>query len=102
MDLVTFARFAAALLVVIGLIAGFAWLMRKYGHGRLLQAGARGRIGIVEVTGLDARRRLVLLRRDDVEHLVILGPNGETVVESGIARAANTPTLSPSAPGPAS
>jgi hypothetical protein len=30
------------------------------------------------------RRRLVLLRRDDVEHLVILSPTGETVVETGI------------------
>ena len=86
MEFVTVARFVLALLVVVGLIVGLAWLLRKYGHGRLMQAGARGRIGIVEVTGLDARRRLVLLRRDDVEHLVILGPTGETVVERGIAR----------------
>ncbi len=87
MDIVTFGRFALALLVVVGLIVGFAWLLKKYGHGRLLQAGARGRIGVVEVAGLDARRRLVLIRRDDIEHLVILGPSGETVIERGIVPA---------------
>lgn len=107
MEFVTVARFALALLVVVGLIVGFAWLLRRYGHGRLLQAGARGRIGIVEVTGLDARRRLVLLRRDDVEHLVILGPTGETVVETGIAggvapaRPAPAATVPPAAVPPA-
>jgi flagellar protein FliO/FliZ len=99
MDLVTFGRFALALLVVVGLIAGLAWLLRRYGHGRLLQAGMRGRIGIVEVVGLDARRRLVLLRRDDVAHLVILGPSGETVVERGIGVAA-APARPPGAAEP--
>ena len=41
-------------------------------------------LALMEVTNLDARRRLVLLRRDDVEHLVILGPASETVVEKNI------------------
>ena len=31
------------------------------------------------------RQRLYLLRRDGVEHLVIAGPEGMSVVESGIA-----------------
>jgi flagellar protein FliO/FliZ len=98
MDLVTYGRFAIALAVVVGLLAGFAWLMRKYGQGRLMQGGNRGRIGIVEVTGLDTRRRLVLLRRDDVEHLVILGPTGETVVERGIVPPASTAPVRAPAP----
>lgn len=91
MDVVTLARFALALIVVTGLIIGLAWLLRKYGQGRLLQSGNRGRIGIVEVTGLDARRRLVLVRRDNVEHLIVLGPNSETVVERGIGAATKEP-----------
>ena len=84
MDFLAYGRFALALAVVIGLIVGFAWLVRKYGQGRLMPGGARRRLGIVEVTTLDARRRLVLVRRDDVEHLLILGPSGETVVERSI------------------
>lgn len=98
MDLVTYGRFALALAVVLGLIAGFAWLMRKYGQGRLTPGGMRGRLGIVEFTSLDARRRLVLVRRDDVEHLLLLGPAGETVVETGIVPPA-TGTAVPTAAG---
>ena len=33
---------------------------------------------------LGPRHKLMLIRRDDVEHLVIVGPTGETVVETGI------------------
>jgi len=98
MDIVAYGRFALALAVVVGLIVGFAWLVRKYGQGRLMPGGVRRRIGIVEVTGLDARRRLVMVRRDDVEHLLILGPNGETVVERNIPSPANAETAPPAYP----
>jgi len=33
---------------------------------------------------VDAKRKLVLLRRDDTEHLILLGPNSDTLVEAGI------------------
>lgn len=33
---------------------------------------------------LDARHKLFILRRDDKEHLVLVGPEGTSVVESGI------------------
>ena len=33
---------------------------------------------------LDTRRRLVLVRRDDVEHLILLGAASETVIERNI------------------
>ena len=36
---------------------------------------------------IDNRRRLVLVRRDDREHLLLLGPQGETVVETNIPAA---------------
>ena len=42
------------------------------------------RLKVVEALPLDARRRLVLLQRDNKQHLVILGPNGETVIETDI------------------
>ncbi len=34
--------------------------------------------------GLDAKRRLVLIRRDNKEHLLLLGPDGDTVIETDI------------------
>src|SRR5262249_49192395 len=38
---------------------------------------------------IDSRRRLVLIRRDNVEHLLIIGGPSDVVVEQNIVRAAN-------------
>lgn len=88
MDLAEYARFVAALAFVIALIGGCAWLIKRSG---LLptavikrKTGADARLRVSEVLPLDAKRRLVLVQRDDVEHLLLLGGDGESVVESGI------------------
>jgi flagellar protein FliO/FliZ len=85
MDLVNIARFLLSFVVVIGLIVGLAWVLRRYGTGRITAAAGKGRLGVVEVTAVDAKRRLVLIRRDGVEHLILLSPTNETIVETGIA-----------------
>jgi hypothetical protein len=47
--------------------------------------GRRGqRLGISEFHEIDKSRRLVLIRRDDVEHLVLIGGGQDVVIESGI------------------
>jgi flagellar protein FliO/FliZ len=86
MDLDLIIRFILALLFVLALIGLFAWAARRFGlTGRLGPAiGKARRLRIVEVAPLDPKTRLVLLRRDDVEHLVLVGPGGGLVVESGI------------------
>lgn len=78
-------RLAAALAFVLSLMGLLAFLLRRYGSGgwRTLAPKDR-RLKIVEILPLDSRRRALLIARDGKEHLVILGPNGETVVESGI------------------
>lgn len=79
-------RMIAALVFVLGLMMGLNLIMRRVNARTGLHVpGQKRRLKIVESLTLDARRRLVLIRRDDREHLVILGPAGETVVESGIA-----------------
>ncbi len=87
MDIDALIRLAAALGAVLGLVLLAAWAMRRFGFGGLAApaAGQPRRLSVVEARTLDARRQLVLLRRDDVEHLVILSAAGETVVETGIA-----------------
>ena len=79
-------RMVAALAFVLALMVGLNLLMRRInaGAGGLVAPVNKRRLQIVESMGLDARRRLVLIRRDNREHLVILGPAGETVVETGI------------------
>jgi len=84
MDLVNIARFVLSFVVVIGLIGGLAWVLRRYGGGRIRGAAGKGRLGVVEVAAVDAKRRLVLIRRDDLEHLILLSPTSETIVETGI------------------
>lgn len=85
MDLINIARFILSFVVVIGLIGGLAWVLRRYGSGRISAAAGKGRLGVVEVATVDAKRRLVLIRRDAVEHLILLSPTSETIVETGIA-----------------
>jgi flagellar protein FliO/FliZ len=86
MTTTSYLQFAAALIFVLALIGVAAFAARRLGLGHAaLPTGRRRRLAIVEVLPLDGRRRLVLLRRDAVEHLVILGPSSETVVESVIA-----------------
>lgn len=43
------------------------------------------RLDIVEQSSVDGRRRLVLIRRDDVEHLIMTGGPVDVVIETNIA-----------------
>src|SRR5688500_13974096 len=57
------------------------------------------RIDIVEQAFVDAKRKLILVRRDDVEHLVMTGGPVDIVIESGIgARSASGDTRKASSP----
>jgi len=77
-------KFGGALLLVLGLMLGLSLVMRRLNAGSGLIAPGKRRLKIVEMMPLGARHRMILVKRDDREHLVILGPAGETVVESGI------------------
>jgi len=85
------ARFIIAFAVVLGLIALTAWLLRQFAGKRLpLPANGRGRqprLGVLDAFAVDARRRLVLIRRDNVEHLIMIGGPNDLVIESQIIRA---------------
>lgn len=85
MDLDLYFRFSLALVFVIALFVALALLLRRFGFGTTMNASARKRrLSIVEVAALDAKRRLVLVRRDEVEHLLLLSPTGDAVVETGV------------------
>lgn len=84
MDLVDIGRYLAALLLVLALV-GFAGLaVRRFGMPGFVKAAGTRRLEIVETLMIGPRQRLFLLRRDDVEHLVLCGPEGVSVVESAI------------------
>ena len=63
-------------IVVLGLLALAFWLLRRSGGGRLGDDATRGRqprLAVIDQATVDSRRRLVLIRRDNVEHLLIIG-----------------------------
>jgi flagellar protein FliO/FliZ len=78
-------------IVVLGLLAMAFWLLRQFGGGRLVSGATRGReprLAVIDQATVDSRRRLVLIRRDNVEHLLIIGGPSDVVVEQNIVRAA--------------
>lgn len=85
MEPVSYIKFLVALIFVLSLMVGLAYLLKRFGlaQGRIMNPGQR-RLRIVEILPLDARRKLMMIERDNVQHLVILSPAGETVVETNI------------------
>jgi flagellar protein FliO/FliZ len=84
------ARFFIAFLVVLALIGVTAWLVRRFSANRL-GGGARGRqprLAVIDAASVDGRRRLVLIRRDNTEHLLMIGGPTDIVIEPNIVRAA--------------
>lgn len=96
MDPAQYLRFLAALAFVLALIAVVAWAARRWGLAGAVGASKRGRprrLALVEVLSVDAKRRLVLVRRDGVEHLILLGIAGDLLIESGISGAGDAPEI---------
>ncbi len=103
MEFADYLRFIAALAFVVGLIGILALMARRFGMTPKITRtpGKRGkRLSIVDIHPVDGKRRLLLIRRDDVEHLVMLGPNSETVVERGIRADLTMPNEDDDTPEP--
>ena len=93
MSAVDYGQFILSLLFVLGLIGVAAFLARRFGLVQTTRpASGRRRLATVETLVLDGKRRLLLIRRDDVEHLVILGPSTETVVERNLRCPSGAPS----------
>ena len=83
--------FIVAFIVVLALIGVAAWLVRRFATSRLganTQRGRMPRLAVIDAAAVDGRRRLVLVRRDNVEHLLMIGGPTDIVVEPNIVRAA--------------
>lgn len=91
MDAIDYFRSLGALALVLAMLVGAAYALRRWGH-RIpgmghTTPGAENRLAVVSTKMVDARHKLVLVRRDGVEHLLIIGPQGTTLVEAGIPAA---------------
>lgn len=86
-DLSTAILFVATALFIIALIALLVWAFKTF-FGRPAAPGflrpRDKRLGVVETASVDGKRKLVLIRRDEVEHLIMTGGPVDVLVETGI------------------
>jgi flagellar protein FliO/FliZ len=93
-ELPTPVNFVIAFAFVLLLIGAAAWLVRRFGSTRI-DAAARGRqprLAVIDSAAVDGRRKLVIIRRDNVEHLLMIGGPSDVVVETNIVRGAAVAT----------
>ena len=84
-------HYAIAFAIIFVLLTLFALVLRRLTGGRSMLSGPGGRtrqprLGIVDVYDLDRQRQLILLRRDNVEHLLLIGGPNDVVIETNIVR----------------
>jgi flagellar protein FliO/FliZ len=86
-------RIGGVLAVAIGLgiliaVAFYAWRVLGSGIRRNAGRGSRPpRLALVDAFDLDRHRQLVIIRRDNVEHLIMIGGPNDLVIEQAIVRA---------------
>ena len=79
LEAINYLKFLFALLFVIGLIGGLALLAKRFGLGNRgpTSKSKTKRLSILETLPLDPKRRVMLIKCDDREHMVLIGPNSE-------------------------
>jgi hypothetical protein len=90
----------AAGAVALGLLCLMAvfWFIRNRPSSPFIRGGKnrQPRLAVLDAAAIDTRRRLVLVRRDDVEHLIMIGGPTDVVIESRIAAQAAPPVAATS------
>jgi flagellar protein FliO/FliZ len=84
-----YLRFFVAFGLIVILIGMAAWLARFLGFNTplSLRGQKQRRLSVVDAIALDAKRRLILISRDDMEHLVCVGGATDFIVEQNVKTA---------------
>jgi len=73
--------------IILGGIFVVLSIIRRFSGGGFTSNGRTGRqprLSVMDAAAVDSRRKLVLIRRDDVEHLLLIGGPTDVVVEQNI------------------
>lgn len=77
------AVFALGIVLVLIVIA--MWLMKLAGRaGESVSRGRQRRLVVVDSALVDGKRKVLLIRRDNVEHVIMTGGPQDLVIETGI------------------
>lgn len=91
MEEVSWLRFALASIFVLGLIGLGAFALKRFGGPLGMVNGKKARrLRVVEICPVGPKHRVVLVARDKTEHLLLIGPEGSSVVERGIGEHEST------------
>ncbi|MGB7336823.1 MAG: hypothetical protein WBD01_13630 [Salaquimonas sp.] len=87
------ASLALLFVILIAALMLVFWLFRKIfgGPNSRLSKSRQPRLSVTDAAVVDDKRRLVLVRRDNIEHLVMIGGPSDIVIEQNIVRAAPVP-----------
>lgn len=87
-DSISWTHFIFACVVVGGLLALSGFIMKYVRSGSIATPLARGsrRLQITETFAIDMRRRLVIVRCDQAEHLLLLGLNQDIVIATNLEK----------------
>lgn len=85
MEFIDVLRYFGALLLVLAMVGGAGLVARRFGVPGVTRSASEKRLAVVETLMVGPRQRLFIVRRDNVEHLVLSTPEGASVIESGIA-----------------
>ena len=77
-------RYIGALLLVLALIGAAGIAARKWGVPGVTKAVDHKRLAVIETLMIGPRQKLLIVRRDDVEHLIFTSPDGSCLVENNI------------------
>jgi Flagellar biosynthesis protein, FliO len=82
----TMLGWALAALILLAIVLVIVRLVRSLTFGTFVAGGRnrKTRLAVMDATAVDSHRRLVLVRRDDVEHLLLIGGPTDVVVEQDI------------------
>ncbi len=80
----TFVTAALALGIVLVLIVLALWVLKVSFRASNQFIRRNKRLTIIDSINIDAKRQLIIVRRDNVEHLILTGGSTDVVVESGI------------------
>lgn len=91
-----------ALGIVLVLIVLGLWVLKAFFKASTnLGRGRNRRLSVVDTVAVDPKRQLLIVRRDNVEHLILTGGPQDVVVESGIPVERHPPATRRPVPAPA-
>ena len=84
MEAIDFSRFIGALVFIIGLIWLSALAIKHFGLDKRLRGitGSAGRLQICDVLYLDPKRKLIIVRADKTEYLLLLAGESASVLST--------------------